>query len=205
MDKKARILIIITLTLTITGVLLVLSYSVMQIRNSNIAIENKISNVAPVKEVKGKDIEIVKEKATATPNLRETNEIKTTYNTLFEIHYFNENGELLRSETINNNNLINKNKKEISAIFKDYKIELFSKDKVILSKVEVTPAPSYILGQQDGYISIFEKSHNNHTEIIETTDILVSTLPNSDIELLREGITFEKRSDVYIALESYDN
>lgn len=197
MKEKNKSILVLIIVLIIFCSIFFIYYSINQILVGNNAIENKIASVAPkVEDNKIKETEEVKafeEKSTATNS-----------STIFEIHYYNGEKKLKKIEKLVNNSLTNKSEEEILKIFEGYKIESFSPKKVVLSKIEEEIKEEYILGEENGYITIFFKN-NSGNKVLETTNISINSLPESDIELLKKGISFDSKNDIYISLESYHN
>lgn len=61
---------------------------------------------------------------------------------------------------------------------------------------------AYILMEQDGYVAVF--SSNPH-QLLEMTDISVSTLPAADRALLRGGIAAVSRHELLTLLEDLNS
>ena len=59
---------------------------------------------------------------------------------------------------------------------------------------------SYLIKDLDGFIVILDKEG----EIVKVTDIQTKTLPASDRELLKNGITVSDREELYEVLSDYD-
>ncbi len=58
----------------------------------------------------------------------------------------------------------------------------------------------YIVKELDGFIAVLDESG----DILKMTDIHTKTLPASDRELLKEGITVSEREELYEILSDYD-
>lgn len=61
---------------------------------------------------------------------------------------------------------------------------------------------AYILIEQDGYVAIFS---SNPRQLLEVTDISVSTLPATDRSLLQTGITAASRYELLTLLEDLNS
>lgn len=72
------------------------------------------------------------------------------------IRVLDQNNELIEEQEVNAESLLNKTLEDIKKVFKDYKVEKFMDDEVILTKsmYRVTKAPSYKLGIEGDKIGI---------------------------------------------------
>ena len=89
--------------------------------------------------------------------------------------------------------------------YEDWKIEEFSKDKVVFYKeMEGICNEHYVLRDVDGYVTIYSLNENNVESLVEITDIVTVYLTDEDKELLKEGIRVIGKDNLNAAIEDYE-
>lgn len=85
--------------------------------------------------------------------------------------------------------LVNLTKEELKEIYKEWKLEKFSKEEIVLIKNEDDYCEEhYVLRNIGGYITVFSIDEGNKEQIYLSTDIAVEYLPETDKENLQTGI-----------------
>lgn len=85
--------------------------------------------------------------------------------------------------------LVNLTEDELKEMYKEWKIEKFSREEIILIKNEDDYCEEhYVLRNIGGYITVFSIDEGNKEQIYLSTDIAVEYLPETDKENLNTGI-----------------
>ena len=102
------------------------------------------------------------------------------------------------------NNLVNKNKEEIEKIYKDWKIEKFTKDEVVLFKEENDICNEhYLLKNENEYVKVYKIGEHNEEVLIEDTNIAVKYLEKEDVDALNKGVAIYTREELNKSLEDF--
>lgn len=97
-------------------------------------------------------------------------------------HLISEKKEIKESE-------VNKNQDYFSKNYRDWKIKKFSKSEIEFYKeVNDICDKHYVIKENDGYVSVYTLDGNGNELLKENTDIATQYLPNSDLDLLKNGI-----------------
>lgn len=102
--------------------------------------------------------------------------------------------------------LINKTKEEVEKIYKDWKIEEFYENKVILYKeVEGICDEHFLITLGDKFVEVYKFTDENYNKILYTvTDISKEYLTEEDIEKLKNGIKLYGKNMLNSALEDFE-
>ncbi len=158
-------------------------------RNPNEMIMNKIYPIVTTKvDTQNKDI---REFARITPD------------TTIQYNY-KKNGEVTKTLTEKaSDSIINLTEEELKNTLNDVKVVDFSKDLVILEKNSDNKKSSYIVGSNNGFVSIFYKDEDENITLYNETDIIVDTLPEQDKKLLEKGISAKDNAELIKIIEDY--
>lgn len=81
------------------------------------------------------------------------------------------------------------NMQQLKSIYQGWQILLFSPEKVILQcKVNGLSKEAYILGESDGFVSVFYEDEQKRIHLKEKTSIPISSLPKGEAKKIREGL-----------------
>ena len=102
--------------------------------------------------------------------------------------------------------LINKTKEEVENLYKDWRIEEFYENKVVLYKeVEGIGDEHFIMKAGNEFIEIYKLIDNNeNTALYLTTDISIEYLPEEDIKKLEDGIEVYGKDRLNSAIEDFE-
>lgn len=78
---------------------------------------------------------------------------------------------------------------QLKSIYDDWQIVFFSPEKVILKyKIDGLSSEIYILGESEGYLTVFYEDPQKKLHLKEKTELPVASLPDEEAEKIREGI-----------------
>lgn len=101
--------------------------------------------------------------------------------------------------------LVNINKEELQREYKDWTIEQFTSNEIILSKNENGICNEhYIIKENNGYICVYYIDKYENETLKETTGIVTNYLPQTDIEKLKQGIKVNGKEELNATLEDYE-
>lgn len=101
--------------------------------------------------------------------------------------------------------LVNLTKEELVKKYKEWDVEKFSNNEIILIKdVEGICNEHYILRQKDGVIAVFKIEENNKEVLEELTGITVEYLTENDKMEIEKGIKVYGKEELNSILENYE-
>lgn len=128
---------------------------------------------------------------------------KITPNTTIQYIYKN-NGILTKTTAQKADNaLVNLTEDELINILEDADITEFSSDLVVIESNKFDNAKHFIVGDNNGYVSIFNCDSNNNITLYTQTNIPVKTLPKEDIKMLNKGIEAKDSKELMKIIEDY--
>ena len=193
---KRIFLIIISILLIVA---LGITVSIYMHNVNNMANESFESNITEINiednNIKEKNIiEISNKEEKTTPN---TLLVYKTYYTKCN-HYINE----YKSIDINEVNL---NKEELQELHREWKIEEFDEEQVILSKEkDEFCGEHYRLKLVEGMVNIYIIDEQGNEIEYENTDITEEYLTSEDILKLKQGITIYGKENLSSTIEDYE-
>lgn len=133
----------------------------------------------------------------------EVDEIIITPNTTIQYNYKTD-GVITKTLTEKaSTSLVNLNQEQLENTLNDVKVSQFSPELVILEKSEKESLPSYIVGNNNGFVSIFYKDENDTITLYDQTRISIETLPTQDKKMLEKGITAKDDAELAKIIEDY--
>lgn len=100
---------------------------------------------------------------------------------------------------------INKTEKEIKEIYKDWEIESFTNNEIVMTKHENGSCfEHYVLRDEDGQIVVYRIDEENQEKICERTGILTKYLPQTDKIQIQNGIFVNGKDALNRLLEDYE-
>ena len=100
---------------------------------------------------------------------------------------------------------INKTEKEIKEIYKDWEIESFTNNEIVMTKHENGSCfEHYVLRDEDGQIVVYRIDEENQEKIYERTGILTKYLPQTDKIQIQNGIFVNGKDALNRLLEDYE-
>lgn len=101
--------------------------------------------------------------------------------------------------------LVNCTKKEIEEKYKDYKIEKFANNEIVLYQEKNGECGEhYILKDTDGKAKVYLKKENGEEELIEETDISIDYLPETDKINMKKGIEVNGKQKLNQLIEDFE-
>ena len=101
--------------------------------------------------------------------------------------------------------LINLTKNELQLQYKQWKIERFSKDEIILKKnLEEYCEEHYVLRNKDGYINVYSIDENGNEKKYLSTEISTLYLPETDQINLEKGIYIYGKEKLIEILQDFE-
>ncbi len=131
---------------------------------------------------------------------------KTTENTkmIYE-YYYTQDGITRRKEKNLPPELINKNRELIENVFDEWSIVTFNNDEIVLRKeIFDSETTNYILKDYNGLIAVFYEVDGDE-KLKELTKTPVNTLPESEQELIKTGISITGNKNLLKILQDYES
>lgn len=101
--------------------------------------------------------------------------------------------------------LVNKTEIEMQDRYKDYKIEEFTANNIVLyQEKEGICDEHYLLKENNGYIAIYKIDNAGKEILKENTQIVTTYLPETDKQNLKNGIKIIGRENLSLTLEDYE-
>ncbi len=102
--------------------------------------------------------------------------------------------------------LLNMDREKLVSLFSDWEILSFSKDKVMMRKeIEGRSVQHYIVGIQDGFVSVFYQNPVNGVRLKEMTDKPVSALSQDERERLENGVLVVGEAELIRVMEDFSS
>ncbi len=136
-----------------------------------------------------------------------TEEEKTTPNTEFVLKkYYSDCEHITQDESEIPEEMVNLTENELKENYKEWKVEEFSKDKVVLSK-EVLGfcGEHYLLIEEEGKVKIYSLDAEGNKTLEEETEIAVEYLPETDKIILKNGIYIYGEEELNKIREDYES
>lgn len=205
-NSKIILIIAVAMILGISGGIVMYKNNTKKIGRANI-IENKIINEVSelitdecieeweeLDEASQLEIEANSREEKISPNCFIT--LKKTYSKCE--HCINEYIEIPES-------LVNKTEDELQNEYSDWKIEKFSSNDIILSKIyNGECGQHFLLKSNDGKIVIYKIDENNNENIYEETEISVEYLTDEDKVKIQNGIRVNGKEDLNQLIEDFE-
>ena len=100
--------------------------------------------------------------------------------------------------------LLGLTKSQVESIYDGWQIVYFSPKRVILrSTIEGRSDENYLLGIHNGYLAVFRENEAKKFSMEEETDIPISSLPEGDIQQLKEGMWILGENNLAKVLADY--
>lgn len=189
------------IVLTIIGIIAILIILIFVLGKIN---SNKDQNEQMMEDIG--DVENIELLNTTHVVITSSSDIKTTPNTVFVFKtYYDKCMHVTIRKNKPSEEFVNKSEEQIQVFYEDWKIEEFSKDKVVFYReLEGICNEHYIIKDIDGYLNVFIIDENNVETLFQTTDIVTMYLPDEDKELLKEGIRVIGKDNLNRAIEDYE-
>ncbi len=130
-------------------------------------------------------------------------DVKITENTDIQYNY-KEDGVIVDTVTKKATpSLIGMTKMDVVNALQDVVVVEFSEDLVVLEKELIQNKSSYIVGNNNGYVSIFYRDSNDKISLLNQTQILIDPLPEQDKKMLDEGIGAKDNAELTKIIEDY--
>ncbi len=135
----------------------------------------------------------------------QTHYARITPNTTIQYNYKN-NGIITKTLTQKASSpIINLTEVELRNTLNDVEVAQFNEDLVILEKEDTDKSYSYIVGSNNGFISVFYKDVNDTVSLYNQTSIPIDNLPIEDRKLLEEGINAKDDAELNKIIEDYSS
>ncbi len=101
--------------------------------------------------------------------------------------------------------LVNCTKKQIEEKYKDYKLEKFASNEIVLyQEKEGECGEHYVVKDNNGKVVVYRKTKNEKEEFIEETDIATDYLPETDKINMKKGIEVIGKQNLNQLIEDYE-
>lgn len=133
-------------------------------------------------------------------------EVKASPNCLFEFKTYYKGCKHTTTKRENiPEELVNKTEIEMQDRYKDYKIEEFTANNIVLyQEKEGSCEEHYLLKENNGYIAIYKIDNAGKEILKENTQIVTTYLPETDKQNLKNGIKIIGRENLSLTLEDYE-
>ena len=133
-------------------------------------------------------------------------EVKASPNCLFEFKTYYKGCKHTTTKRENiPEELVNKTEIEMQDRYKDYKIEEFTANNIVLyQEKEGICDEHYLLKENKGYIAIYKIDNAGKEILKENTQIVTTYLPETDKQNLKNGIKIIGKENLSLTLEDYE-
>lgn len=133
-------------------------------------------------------------------------EVKASPNCLFEFKTYYKGCKHTTTKRENiPEELVNKTEIEMQDRYKDYKIEEFTANNIVLyQEKEGICEEHYLLKENNGYIAIYKIDNAGKEILKENTQIVTTYLPETDKQNLKDGIKIIGKENLSLTLEDYE-
>ncbi len=133
-------------------------------------------------------------------------EVKASPNCLFEFKTYYKGCKHTTTKRENiPEELVNKTEIEMQDRYKDYKIEEFTANNIVLyQEKEGICDEHYSLKENNGYIAIYKIDNAGKEILKENTQIVTTYLPETDKQNLKNGIKIIGKENLSLTLEDYE-
>ena len=101
--------------------------------------------------------------------------------------------------------MINMTKSEIEENYPNWSIKDFSKDELVLYKIEPgLCGKHFVINSDDGVVTVYRLDENYNKVLYEKTDIYTEYLPEEDLDRLKQGIYVYSISELNSELENFE-
>lgn len=97
------------------------------------------------------------------------------------------------------------NQELIKNSFNEWDIIEFTENKVYFKQLVETQEPMYVLTSENEFLVVYYKDSEGNVTLEEETGIYTGTLPEVDVEKIKQGIVYKSKSDLLMALQNYDS
>ena len=188
--KKGWIIALAVFLLIIGVILGIFIYNKNKTDNTNIvdnkklAEKNEINNAVPTA--------VVEEKI--SPNAK-----------VLQKQYFTGCDHLLKETKNIPENLVNKNKEAVEKYYKDWNVDSFSENEIIIYKEEDGfCGQHYLIKEHNGVLGIYTKDENGEVTLKKDTEIQTKYLPETDLEKVKLGIEAVGNMELNSVLEDFE-
>lgn len=159
------------------------------------SVADSIINVNEINELKNEN----------TIEASQTEE-KVSYNASFALkQYYDECGHFSFKYSELPKELINLTKKEVEDLYKDWNVEEFSSNSLVLSQeVNNICDEHYIVKMGENNVEIYKIGNGGSLTLYKETDISKEYLPSEDIKTLEEGIAVYGNGKLNATIEDFE-
>ena len=178
--RKGWIIALVVFLLTIGVVLGISVYNKNKTDNTNIVDNKKLANETKVDDI-----------------------VSTV--AVLEKTYFTGCDHLLKETKDIPENLVNKDKETVEKYYKDWNVDSFSKNEIIVYKEESGFCNQhYLIKEHNGVLGIYTIDENGKITLKEDTEIQTMYLPEADLEKVKQGIEAVGNMELNSALEDFE-
>lgn len=198
MSKTDKIYFITSLVLLIAMILGIATYFIFSNKDEEIGDSHKIAKEEKITDecvVEGEELE----EASST-------EEKISPNASFIIQKkYKECGHIVKEFVELPKEVVNTTQEEIDEKYPEFIVESFSAMEVVLYKEEAGYCKEhYLLKEKDGKIAIYRIDENESQSLLQTTEISIEYLPETDAINIKSGIKLYGKEALNAALEDYE-
>lgn len=194
--KKSWIIVIISILLFVLGIILgIYDYQKSKAKDSNIPQSTQLAEENYINEQEEKNVlETLSAEEKISPNCN-----------MIEKQYFKGCDHLIRTVKEIPEECINDTKEEIEKRYKDWKVEEFSSNQIIIyQEKEGFCGQHYMIKEIGEVIGIYSIDEKGVETLKQETEIQTMYLPEEDLEKLRQGIEVIGDTELYSAIEDFE-
>lgn len=203
---KKTWLIILTLVIIVIGILVGIEiYQKKESLQRNI-VENEINTISEdITDECTEEYEEIKEQAKLDIETN-SNEKKISPNCLIILkRYYNECQHTINEYINIPKTLVNGTKEDLQREYKNWDIQNFSSNKIILyRKFESNCGQHFLLKNDNGKIAIYKINENSREELYKETEISVEYLTETDKEKIQNGIRVNGIEELNQLIEDFE-
>lgn len=203
---KKTWLIILTLVIIVIGILVGIEiYQKKESLQRNI-VENEINTISEdITDECTEEYEEIKEQAKLDIETN-SNEKKISPNCLIILkRYYNECQHTINEYINIPKTLVNGTKEDLQREYKNWEIQNFSSNKIILyRKFESNCGQHFLLKNDNGKIAIYKINENSREELYKETEISVEYLTETDKEKIQNGIRVNGIEELNQLIEDFE-
>lgn len=199
-----KILLSVLVAISIIGGI-VLSFIMMKKENNNYAKE-EYKNIEIAEKITDECIDEYNELQEANVQEANSEEEKVSPNAVitFKIFYKKCEHTIEKKEKISNS-LVNATQKEIEEKYDKWKLQEFSKEKIVLQQeINEECGEHYMLRDVDGKINVYKLDENGNESLLNETDIATEYLTETDMINMENGLIVYGKENLNKLLEDYE-
>ena len=192
--RKGWIIGIIAILLLIAGIVLgIYVYNINNIQKNN-SVNERLANTKDNNQTIENAIHTVYAEERIAPNCK-----------IVEKQYYKGCDHIIRDEKEIDENYINYTREEFAKAYKDWEIEEFDRNNIIVYKENSGYCEEhYVIREHNGVLAIYTVDENGVETLKEDTEILTMYMPEEDIQKFKIGVQVVGNANLHSILEDFE-